>query len=121
DRPGCRTGLSGVHRLPEVDGSDDPDLVETSRPGQVARSRSGGVASNCLSTCVHLDWHRPVPHDQSRDTLMLRLLPGLFYTADAMTRAEMARGEFFDERTYVATLLSRSRDLWRLAGGSCAF
>jgi hypothetical protein len=48
----------------------------------------------------------------------LQLLPKLGYVADAMTRQDMLAGLINDERTYVASLVARMRDLWRLAGGN---
>lgn len=52
---------------------------------------------------------------------MLGLIPPLVYTADSMTRADLSQGLIWDERFYVASLLSRARDLWRYAGGNSTF
>lgn len=52
---------------------------------------------------------------------MIELIPPLVYTADSMTRTDLSQGLIWDERFYVASLLSRARDLWRYAGGNSTF
>lgn len=49
---------------------------------------------------------------------MIELLPALIYTADAITRADLARDDVLHEREYMGALLARTKDLWRLAGST---
>ncbi|MDF3982144.1 hypothetical protein P3W23_09100 [Luteibacter sp. PPL554] len=50
---------------------------------------------------------------------MHRLFPHVVYTADAITRNELSNKTVVTEPVYMATLMSRVRDLWHLIGGKC--